>query len=57
MKQKDAYEHLCREYFGKCEGCDECVAECFCIVEGLKYGREPAEDCIKNIQQYYRQKR
>lgn len=57
MNQLDAYEKLIREYLSKCDTCDECFAEIYCIQEHLKTGRTPQVTCNEKIKRYLRQLR
>lgn len=54
MKQKDAYRRLIAEYLSKCNCCDECFAEGFCIQNQLKYSREQDASCPEKIELYFR---
>ena len=57
MKQKDAYEQLCREYLGNCKICDSCVAEGWCIENQVKKSRVPQKDCVEKLKEYFRQRK
>lgn len=59
MKQSEAYDRLCKEYLSKCKGvgCDGCIAEFYCIENGLRSDRYPQEDCQKKLKDYLRQLR
>lgn len=57
MKQKDAYELLILEYLHKCKACDECIAEFFCIRNGLRKAREPHYGCDKKLKLYLRERK
>ena len=57
MKQKDAYEQLCREYLGNCKVCDSCVAEVWCIENQVKKSRVPQKDCTEKLKEYFRQRK
>ena len=52
MTNKRAEEILIKEYLSKCECCDECFAEYFCIKNDLRESREPKDYCVENIRQY-----
>ena len=52
MKIKDAYDKVCREYLSKCQCCDECVAQTYCILHDLRSSRVPQEYCIDNLKSY-----
>lgn len=56
MKQKEAYDRICEEYLSKCKevGCDGCIAEFYCIENGLRSDRYPQEDCPKKLKDYLR---
>ena len=56
MKQKDAYELLILEYLNKCQACDECIAEIFCIINGLRKSREPHDGCKEKLKLYLRER-
>lgn len=43
---------LIREYLSKCDCCDECMAETFCILNEMRKSRVPQEYCEKNIEEY-----
>lgn len=49
----ESVKRLIREYLSKCRICDECFAEFFCILKGLKDNREPQERCVDNIKMYF----
>lgn len=51
-EQTDLLNILIKEYLSKCECCDECFAEYFCIKNDLRESREPKDYCIENIKQY-----
>lgn len=51
-EQTDLLNILIKEYLSKCECCDECFAEYFCIKNYLRESREPKDYCIENIKQY-----
>ena len=57
MKQKEAYERLCKEYLSKCEesGCDGCIAEFHCIENSLRSDKYPQKDCSEKLKKYLRQ--
>ena len=46
---------LIREYLSKCKACDECFAEVFCTLKGIRNSREPQHYCINNIEKYLRE--
>ena len=52
IPQTDLPDILIKEYLSKCECCDECFAEYFCIKNDLRESREPKDYCIENIKQY-----
>ena len=58
LKDQLGYDQLIREYLGKLylAGCDGCVAETFCIENGLRSSRFPTEQCEQNIRLYFRDK-
>lgn len=56
MKQSDAYTLLCKEYLSKCNACDECIAECYCIKNFLRSARVPQKDCPEKIKAYLSEK-
>lgn len=58
MKQKEAFELLCKEYLSKCKesGCDGCVAQIYCIKNNLRKDRKPQEDCVKKLAEYFKHK-
>jgi len=49
----ESVERLIREYLSKCRVCDECFAEIFCILKGLRDSREPQKRCVDNIKKYF----
>lgn len=51
MKKDDAYDILCEEYLSKCNTCDECVAEYYCIENNL---RDSKGNCVEKIKGYFR---
>ena len=52
IPQTDLPDILIKEYLSKCECCDECFAEYFCIKNDLRESREPKDYCVENIRQY-----
>ena len=54
LERECIYEKLCIEYLGKCReyGCDSCVAEIFCIENGLRKDRYPHDGCVENLKAY-----
>ena len=46
------YRLLASEYLSKCECCDECFAEFYCIENQLRASRVPQDYCVKNIYTY-----
>ena len=56
MKQKEAYDRLCKEYLSKCKeiGCDGCIAEYYCIENHLRTDCFPQKDCPEKIKDYLR---
>lgn len=51
----EEFEILAQEYISKCNCCDECFAEYFCIENQRRDGRNPCNDrtkCVKNIFDY-----
>lgn len=52
MKQAEAYTLLCKEYLSKCNACDECIAEYYCIKNNLRLARYPQKDCAEKIKAY-----
>ena len=46
-------DKLIKEYLSKCECCDECFAEYFCIENDLRKDRIPQDYCVCNIKQYF----
>ena len=50
---EESVERLIREYLSKCRVCDECFAESFCTLKGLRDSREPQERCEGNIKKYF----
>lgn len=41
---------LCKEYLSKCNCCDECCAETYCILNSL---RTENRDCVSNLITYF----
>ena len=48
--ERSTMEILCNEYLNKCNCCDECCAEYFCIENQL---RAEKRDCINNLITYF----
>ena len=51
-----SFNRLAREYLSKCECCDECFAEIFCISENRREGRVSSKNemkCVNNIKDYF----
>jgi hypothetical protein len=48
-------ERLSAEYVGKCNCCDECFAEFYCIENNLRTSRCPNDDCHKNVIKYLKE--
>jgi len=48
-------ERLSAEYVGKCNCCDECFAEFYCIENDLRVSRCPNDDCHKNVIEYLKE--
>ena len=60
MKAKDIIYRLAGEYISKIKVCDECFAETYCILNGLREGRKPCADeekCINNCVKFLRSQR
>ena len=57
MNQKDAYEHICGEYLRKCKACDECIAQTFCILNGLRTDRVPQKGCEEKLKRYLKERK
>lgn len=49
----ESTERLIKEYLSKCRVCDECFAETFCILKGLRDSRKPQKRCVDNIKKYF----
>ena len=47
---RSTMEILCNEYLSKCNCCDECCAEYFCIENQL---RTEKRDCVNNLITYF----
>lgn len=45
-------EILIKEYLSKCNCCDECFAEIYCITHDLRDSRCPSDYCVSNIKDY-----
>lgn len=56
MKRSDAYNLLIKEYLSKCNACDECVAQIYCISNNLRTARYPIDGCEKKVADYMRQR-
>ena len=58
MNKDNAYDLIVREYLSKCNqsGCDGCIAEYYCIENGLKTDRYPQQDCQNKLKDYLRQR-
>ena len=56
MKQSDAYDLLIKEYLLKCNACDECIAQIYCIANGLRTARHPVDGCEKKAADYLKQR-
>lgn len=57
MNKTDSLERLANEYVSKCNWCDECFAETYCTLNGLRESREPCkneEKCVNTIINYLR---
>lgn len=54
MQVKDAFDLICAEYIDKCResGCDGCIAEYYCIENGLRHSRGPEKGCKERLKQY-----
>ncbi len=48
--KRSTMEILCNEYLSKCNCCDECCAEYFCIENQL---RTEKRDCVNNLITYF----
>lgn len=48
--KRSTMEILCNEYLSKCDCCDECCAEYFCIENQL---RTEKRDCVNNLITYF----
>lgn len=59
MKKTEAYDLLCKEYLSKCRkyGCDSCIAETFCVINGLRTDGSPQDDCPEKLKAYLRRRR
>ena len=51
--ERSTMEILCNEYLSKCNCCDECCAEYFCIENQL---RTEKRDCVNNLVMYFIQR-
>jgi hypothetical protein len=58
MTKDEAYNIIVKEYLSKCNetGCDGCIAETYCIRNGLRTDRYPQHDCAEKLKTYLRQK-
>lgn len=45
-------ERLIKEYLSKCNACDECYIQCFCIENQLRKSRKPQDYCVENFKRY-----
>ena len=59
MNKSDAYDYLCAEYLSKCEeyGCDSCIAQIYCIKNGLRHDRYPQNDCPQQLKEFLKQRK
>lgn len=48
--ERSTMEILCNEYLSKCNCCDECCAEAYCILNSL---RTENRDCVNNLITYF----
>lgn len=48
--ERSTMEILCNEYLSKCNCCDECCAETYCILNSL---RTENRDCVNNLITYF----
>lgn len=48
-------EILIKEYLSKCNCCDECFAEIYCITHDLRDSRYPNDYCVSNIKDYLKE--
>ena len=51
--ERSTMKLLCIEYLSKCNCCDECCAEFFCIENQL---RTEKRDCVNNLEMYFMQR-
>lgn len=56
MKESEAYDRIVKEYLSKCRdyGCDGCIAQFYCISNGLREDRYPQKDCPEKVKKYLR---
>ena len=48
--ERSTMEILCNEYLSKCNCCDECCAETYCILNSL---RTEDRNCVNNLITYF----
>lgn len=48
--ERSTMEILCNEYLSKCNCCDECCAEIYCILNSL---RTENQNCVDNLIAYF----
>lgn len=48
--ERSTMEILCNEYLSKCNCCDECCTETYCILNSL---RTENRDCVNNLITYF----
>ena len=53
----EIYTYLIKEYLSKCNACDECFAEFYCITNNLRNSRIPQHDCEEKIKEYLKYKK
>ena len=51
-----AMDLICREYLSKCECCDECCSEFYCIENHLRSSRVPQNYCTDNLKAYLKER-
>lgn len=45
-------DKMVNEYLGVIKECDQCIAQTFCILNGLRKARVPKEYCNDNVREY-----